>query len=673
MDRKRVVSLFASRKLTAAKRDTLLRLVDEGVNDPFRAGESAAVCKLWLDHLPSSKSRRGGVVDALNLVMECARSSQAKVHREVASMLRRYDTCEALDNYVKEWMHVTRNVVVLEAVVWGWMLFEEAETADENVVASRALYVAEAATDPGVLMRLLSAFRRRFSLKGTVRPRAVVDTLALQQGWWVVDSPGRCDAIVDLALDEALDDGHEWVPIDDVALRSDGVSEEELITALRRLGVKGSVACVPGGVTRPHILETSRAVKRLAAAFGVAPPAEELGSQWSIDVDQATMLNREQRALVDHVCAGNRLTLCCAPAGTGKTHTARSVALAVPEGGKVLCLAPTWKAVSVLRERLSGVEGVSFSTTQGFVMLAKPPEAALVLVDETSMLAMHQIRCVLESYVDARTTRILMLGDDAQLPPIGRGLPIRDVQAAIHTVRLVSCMRTDGRGLVEAARSARNQQPVRAVDGEVLRLPTSHPVDAIKEKLGVVDGGGKVIMPWEPGYVQMISPQNKHVDLLNEMVQSQTTARGEGARVFSGCYVGDAVRCLKNTDTYKNGDEGTLVKLCEGRKRGRGGKERDGGRGGGDTGVVRLRDGQEVTVASGHVAPAYATTVHKVQGSEYDTVAVVLFHGTRPSMRTREILYTSVTRARKTLLLVGDLEAMERAVSEERRTVFAFV
>ena len=92
-------------------------------------------------------------------------------------------------------------------------------------------------------------------------------------GWWTVDSSPRVDAIVDLSVDEAMDDCHEWVPVDNVAMLSDGVTESELSESLKRLEKKGSVASVPGGVTRPHILATSRAVKRLVAAY-----EEDVGS-----------------------------------------------------------------------------------------------------------------------------------------------------------------------------------------------------------------------------------------------------------------------------------------------------------------------------------------------------------------------------------------------------------
>jgi len=62
------------------------------------------------------------------------------------------------------------------------------------------------------------------------------------------------------------------------------------------------------------------------------------------------------------------------------------------------------------------------------------------------------------------------------------------------------------------------------------------------------------------------------------------------------------------------------------------------------------------------LAPAFATTVHKAQGSEFDHVAVVLPEPGSP-LSTRELLYTAITRARRSVLLVGERERLAYAVS----------
>ena len=189
--------------------------------------------------------------------------------------------------------------------------------------------------------------------------------------------------------------------------------------------------------------------------------------------------------------------------------------------------------------------------------------------------------------------------------------------------------------------------------------------------------------PWSDTYLQMITPQNNHVELLNTMVQEMLTKK-EGSISFSKCFVGDAVRISENTETYKNGQEGILTDIkpisVGSSTTGNGGNKRD-CRGNGKSGIefqdrtgcVMLEDGTSVSVKEGHILPAYATTVHRVQGSEYANVALVVFKDTHPNLLSREMIYTSVTRAKEALHVVGNVFVINGCQKMERRTVFDFV
>ena len=71
----------------------------------------------------------------------------------------------------------------------------------------------------------------------------------------------------------------------------------------------------------------------------------------------------------------------------------------------------------------------------------------------------------------------------------------------------------------------------------------------------------------------------------------------------------------------------------------------------------------------GHIRPAYASTVHKAQGSEYDRVVLALVRNTHPNMIYREMVYTAVTRARRSLRAIGHTAWLERLEPVERRTL----
>ena len=255
--------------------------------------------------------------------------------------------------------------------------------------------------------------------------------------------------------------------------------------------------------------------------------------------------------------------------------------------------------------------------------------------------------------------RVLFLGDDAQLPCIGRGLPIADLQRVLPTLRLTKCMRTERADLVALASAVR--------DGGALAAHGDGAVTMEQATMGAAELADHVaarviapVPPWDAAYVQIIACENKHVDAVNRSVQARLT--GTGAAV-SGCYAGDPVRMQYNAEHYKNGDEGVVVGVRE--KRGKADQVKG-------VATVRRRDGSTFMVdKEGHMRPAYASTVHKCQGSEYATVVLALFRETYMKMVTREMVYTSVTRARDRLSVVGHLPWLDSLENEGRRTLFS--
>ena len=75
----------------------------------------------------------------------------------------------------------------------------------------------------------------------------------------------------------------------------------------------------------------------------------------------------------------------------------------------------------------------------------------------------------------------------------------------------------------------------------------------------------------------------------------------------------------------------------------------------------------------GSIELGFATTVHKAQGGEHDRVALLLPETDSPRLLTREIVYTAITRARRSVLLVGSPELLARAAARrvERSTGIA--
>ena len=695
LDQAAVLAAHKRGAVSRRQRDELLELVERGVTDPCVAGVSPGLCKVWYRVAPVDAQLGGAIADVRTAILG---KGKAQVHYGIASSLSAHSSCTELNSFLSDWLSVTRDVAVLEALAWRWLSAAGAFSDELRDEPEPAVTVAQAQEHPKHLLDLLIAFRRQF--KGLrFSPSTVVDGIALEHEWWTKDSPKRLDTLVRSCIDDELQE-NEWATRLQVMNRLHGMTEDEKRDSLERLVDSRELECFEAAdgetaadaMTLCKIATASRDVKNLAKWFRQAaarhwPARRRCGA--------GRPLNPEQSALFQRVMdEGARLTICCAPAGTGKTYTAGAIIDAIlgsdfvddesdaesesesetlmrlhNRGEKrtvtskavVLCLAPTWKAVAVLRGKLSDDKGrVEFRTVQGFSCMHLAPFVKLVVVDEASMLTMPHIRSILESYRDRTATRILFLGDDAQLPCIGRGEPLQNLLSVVPPVRLTACMRTEGRALVAAAAAVRNDLDIEPVGGEV-EIASVEDMQSIAAHAAMASP----CAPWEAGYIQMVTAQNNHVKELNEIAQKARHGHLDGD-TSSSCFVGDAVRIHKNSDEYKNGDEGVLVSLGPPRKRKRSDKPSR-------KGTVRLRSGRTVVVEDGDMAPAYAATIHKVQGSEYETVVVALPGGINPRMLTRQLVYTAVTRAQKRLVVAGMVELVEHVQPEVRRTVFELV
>ena len=664
--------------LSAAQKQSLLDIVDSGIDDPCTslAYVNASTIRLWYDNLPHSNRKGGAIKDVRDMLLK---KGNTQVRWTIVSKMGgQFATCNAFDAYLRGWLSHSKHATFLEAVVWGWLNKVSALTQTDIVAEEqgKVLTCEDAANHPEMLLSTLSCFKRQFKLY-SMKPRLLLDQIAMSQGWWTEESESRGDIFVLSSIEESLQE-HEWVCKEEILNKSIELGSLLVGSALERLISRQSVIYMEGcdGVTTPELFYCSKSVKGYIKEY-----ASQDADVWQLFEVLAPLRERlmiNQRDVLMRVMSGKRLTLCCSPAGTGKTYTAGVIASHVPNG--VLCLAPTWKAISVLRSKLQHVACVTFQTVQGFVTSFPPSKVGLVIVDEVSMLTMGQLRQILFSYLNQTQTRLLLIGDDAQLPCIGRGYPIRDIQTQVHTVVLTQCMRTQVGGLLEAAQAVRNGVSFEGVGSEVTLTATHTPVQCMSNFFDAKEG---VQPPWSDTYLQMITPQNNHVELLNTMVQEMLTKK-EGSISFSKCFVGDAVRISENTETYKNGQEGILTDIkpisVGSSTTGNGGNKRD-CRGNGKSGIefqdrtgcVMLEDGTSVSVKEGHILPAYATTVHRVQGSEYANVALVVFKDTHPNLLSREMIYTSVTRAKEALHVVGNVFVINGCQKMERRTVFDFV
>jgi len=319
-------------------------------------------------------------------------------------------------------------------------------------------------------------------------------------------------------------------------------------------------------------------------------------------------------------------------AGTGKTTLIRKVAKAYRG---VTLLAPTGKAA----KRLEEVTGLKTKTVHAFLLEREVREepVGLLVVDEFSMVSSWLLWALLGA--TGYATPLLFVGDPFQLPPVDPGHPIAELESFVPKVELTKSHRFDqGLGkLLEALRRGkgdlRRDWGGEKMEGlEILPLEDS----LLEEALAEVDGLKSVLLtPLKGGKYGSLLLNAKKLEM-----------EGKGDLFTAGSLLlavsSDPVLGVVNGDTFRVGRE--------------------------ENGLVYTAEGKVILPEQRHLFQgAYALTVHRSQGSEWDEVYVVL-PKEGLGIVDRRWLYTALTRARKRVVVFSEgdafYQAMERLPSK---------
>lgn len=368
-------------------------------------------------------------------------------------------------------------------------------------------------------------------------------------------------------------------------------------------------------------------------------------------------LTTEQRAAVDLVVGGRARVACITGGpGTGKTTTVRELLTALRMAGRSVALcAPSGKAAN----RLAEATGAGAQTIHRLLWLRpgcedpEPLTCDVVVVDEASMVDVPLMAklCRAAFGPGGRVATIVLVGDADQLPPVGPGSPFHDLLASgtVPAARLTVVQRQAlDSPIVRAAYAIqRGEEPEWTTGFELVATPDAGDVPATCHRLFREHG-------LEPESAQVLAPQrtlSAGVEAINAHLER---ARETGEALLRGKFrAGTKVIHTKNNYQLGvfNGEIGRVTEVRPGAK-----PERD-------EATVEIAGDERVYRGRtlGELAPAWALTVHKSQGSEWKNVLVVC-HPQHSFMLSRSLLYVAATRARERVFVVGTAEAVERAV-----------
>lgn len=383
-------------------------------------------------------------------------------------------------------------------------------------------------------------------------------------------------------------------------------------------------------------------------------------------------LDQNQLAAVDKA-VNSRLSVITGGAGSGKTTIIKHLAEQLKaKGESVLLAAFAGKAAARIKEA-TGFEASTIHRMLGWMgdrFTLGSLQDHTVIIDESSMVS----SMLLAEITRRNPKRLVLVGDAAQLPPVGEGQPFHDIIHYFPAIvsRLTTCYRAT-EAVFKAATCIRNgDQPLMQDESEHERwkmVPTgdaraTHKYILELARSDYLDFSQDIILTPrnedEANGAAAITPLNKDlVEIVNPRESFDTDKFKAGDRILN-------TKNMPNLDIW-NGTTGTVVSV---EPKGRLYIKTDY--------PVTGDDGEKttsVTVPKEEVKNfkhAYALTVHKSQGSQYRKVVFVVLQRDAFALLDRAMIYTGVTRAKQECLVVGELRAFADAIhrNTSKATVF---
>ena len=523
------------------------------------------------------------------------------------------------------------------------------------------------------------------------------DRIAVRMGY-DTESPNRIEAALIFVLNHNMyGSGHTFLPknkLGQIVSGLLGIDTDTVGNSLERLIADGVLVYVPeigngDAVYQKWVYESERTIALrtlLMSQFSDGDPknfdavVSRAERKLGIEFDEL-----QRKAIFTAV--KERITLLTGGPGTGKTTTLNGI-IRVFESENIsfaLC-APTGRAAKRISE-LTGREAktlhrlLEYAPRDGEYVFNKNRDNQLqyeaVIADESSMIDLSLFSHLLDAL--PLKSKLILVGDAAQLPPVGAGNVLRDLLGCgyLPTVRLDRIFRQAQQSLIvtNAHEILNGRMPVlNAKDRDFFFIPTSS-AEALHS---LVESLCTARLPNAYGFdpvrdIQVLSPTRKGSSgtaALNETLrEALNPADGKKEEIpFRGLVFreGDKVMQIRNDyDLVGEKPDGDI----------------ENGIFNGDIGTVESIDRRAETLSVrfddrlytyslnsseiDELEPAYAITVHKSQGSEFDAVVLPLFEGPE-LLYTRNLLYTAVTRAKKILIVVGDARKVRYMVDNAR-------
>jgi exodeoxyribonuclease V alpha subunit len=418
--------------------------------------------------------------------------------------------------------------------------------------------------------------------------------------------------------------------------------------------------------------EVVRSIHRLTAAPLIQPPFDVGQVIAEVEAALGLVFSTEQKRAIQESVRKKILIITGGP-GTGKTTIIRGIVAVFDRWGRsVLLAAPTGRAAKRLSETTEKEAKTIHRTLEFNPRLGRfrrderhPLSGEAVIIDEFSMVDLALMYALLRAIPSAM--RLIIVGDKDQLPALGPGTLLRDLIESnqVEVVRLDQIFRQERESLIvtNAHRINHGQSLVYPAredkDSDFYFIHHEDEEKAFQTILKLCGSGipHKLGLPALSPQIQVISPMYKGgvgVDRLNAALQLRLNGASEGLRMGTKeIRVHDKVMQIRNDyekDVF-NGDIGIVVHIDKPRYR-----------------IIVNYDGRPVFYEKDEledITLAYAVSVHKAQGSEYQAVVMPLLTQ-HFIMLQRNLFYTALTRAKRLSIIVGSYKALHIAIKNDK-------
>lgn len=494
------------------------------------------------------------------------------------------------------------------------------------------------------------------------------DSIASKMGYEKNDLR-RCKSGISYTLNELSNEGHVYAveeQLIETAKKLLEADEEPIRQAVTEMIASENLIREDEAIYLPPFYHSERGTaKKLLALlqdqtptlFGLKADIKAIEKVSGIEYDEV------QIAAIKQAVRSKVMVLTGGP-GTGKTTTTQGIIAAYKTAGmRILLAAPTGRASKRMSEA-TGMEAktihrlLEFNPQDGYKRNDENPlEGDALIVDECSMIDIILMYNLMKAIPE--NMRLVLVGDIDQLPSVGAGNVLRDIidSEKIPVVRLTRIFRQAQSSRIVMSAHAINQgrypDTSNGKQTDFFFIKNEEPEQVAEEIVKLVKHRLPKAYNQPLNNIQVLTPMQRSVvgaTNLNTMLQQALNTSNLGISRGGTTYkLGDRVMQVRNNydKNVFNGDIGIVEQVnMEDR-----------------TLFVRFDDNLVEYEASelDEVTLAYATTIHKAQGSEYPIVVIPILM-THFVMLQRNLIYTGITRAKKICVLIGQPKALAYAI-----------